>query len=191
MITKEKHTNAFIRNLYSPGYSSLTASFFCTHLTLGFSPHIGKDKRGFDEYCRKSFLSASFNHGGAAFLHMIVEPIIKGKNLEQQVEAVLECKKNTKIIFEYKLIENKQMIAFLTIKKDNQMITFKFKTHQYIIEENGKTVTKTAQSGLFDFAAVLEIYLMRVGENNLDKLFEDDAPNSFRNTNTKNGFGNF
>ena len=191
MITKEKPTNTFLRNMFSPGYSSLMASFFSTYLTLGFSQHLGKDKKGFDQYCKKSFLSASFNHDGAAFLLMIAMPIVTGKNLDQQVEAVLGCKKNTKLIFEYKPDESNQMTAYLTINKDNQTIPFRFQTRQIKIAENGNAVTKTIQSGLCDFAKVLEIYLMRVGENHLNKLSEDDAPNSFSNTNTQNGFGNF
>ena len=169
-MQNKKPTNTFIRNIFSPGLSSLTMSFFNTYLTLCFNAYIGKDNRGFDQYCQKTFLSASIRYEGAAFFWLIALPILEGKQ-ERPIEAILKCGKNASLLFEYKPDENNQMTAYLTINKNNEMIPFKFLTHEYKVKENGQTVTKVVHQGLAAFVSVLDGYLTGVGaDNHLGKL---------------------
>jgi hypothetical protein len=165
-----KPTNTFIRNIFSPGFSALTMSFFNTYLTLCFNAYIGKDNNGFDQYCKKTFLSTSIRYEGAAFFWLIAMPIQEGKQ-EKQINAVFRCGKNASLLFEYKPDENNQMAAYLTINKNNETIPFKFPTHEYNVKENGQVATKVVQHGLASFVSVMDGYLTGVGaDNHLSKL---------------------
>ena len=166
-----KSENTFIRALYAPGFSALTMSLFNMYLTVCFNPYTGKDNNGYDQYCKKTFLSTSIRYEGAALFQLTAIPILEGKDPEKQIEAVLRCGKNASLLFEYKPDENNQMTAYLTINKNNETIPFKFPTHEYKVKENGQVVTKVVQHGLAAFVSVLDGYLTGVGaDNHLSKL---------------------
>jgi len=171
---KNKPVNTVIRFLYSPGYSSLRLSLYAYNLVFSFSPHIGKDNRGFDKYCTKRFSSTSVNYESASFFYQTAMSIITGENSNKEILAVLQCSNNTTLTFEYKPNQNNQMCAHLAIAKNNEVYHFLFPTHQYQVKENGQTVTKVIQSGLGVFAKTLDGYLTGIGaDNHLSKLPEN------------------
>ena len=175
MYNNNKPPTTFIRNLYSPGFSSLTMSFFGTNLALSFNQYLGKDHRGIDQYCRKRFLSTSINYEGAALFILTAMSISDGIDSEKQIQAVLPCNNNAALIFEYKPDQNNQWGAYLTINKNNDAITFRFKTHESKVRRNGEMVTEVIQSGVGAFAMTLEGYLKGIGAaNHLTKLPEDE-----------------
>jgi hypothetical protein len=151
--------NIPIRTLYTPGFSSLAMSYFKTNLIFSFAPYIGKDDQELDKYCKKSFLSTSVNPDRAAFFYVQASRIIDGKNPEEQIEAVLPCYNGTTLTFAYKPNENNQMVAYLVINKNNEMISFKFQTTEYADNIDGQMVTKIVQTGLITFHLILGCYL--------------------------------
>jgi len=58
--------NTYIRTIYSPDLSSLTMSYYKQSLTFSFTPYIGKDNRGFDQYDNKSFISTTVDCKGGS-----------------------------------------------------------------------------------------------------------------------------
>ena len=135
-------TSTFIRSLYSVGFSSLMLSFYKTNLSFGFCRYIGKNNVGFSQYDTKNFVTSTINYEGASLLYQIATSILDGKNADKEINAVLQCN-NATLTFEYKPDENNQMTAYLTINKNNQLITFKFNTIAYGIktqlpEENSR-----------------------------------------------------
>ena len=63
------------------------------------------------------------------------------------------------------------MVAYLTIDKNNQSISFKYSDFQYQIKQNGQIVTKVIQAGVGVLAEVLHGYLSGIGtERHLVKL---------------------
>nr|WP_092067927.1 hypothetical protein [Dendrosporobacter quercicolus]NSL46847.1 hypothetical protein [Dendrosporobacter quercicolus DSM 1736] len=100
--------------------------------------------------------------------------VIDGKYAEQQILAVLQCNNNTTLIFEYKPDQYNQMDSYLTINKNNETISFKFKTHIYRVKEKGQMVTKIIQSGLGAFARMLDGYLPGINaDGHLNKIADD------------------
>jgi len=161
-----KPTNTFLRTLYSPGFSSLTLSYYLANITLKFIPYIGKDNTGLSKYCDKTFLSISINPDGASFFYMIASKIIDGKELDKPIETVLPCLNGTTLTFEYKPDEKNLMAAYLVIDKNNQTIRFKFPSMEYQDLVDGQLVTKVAQTGLGTFALILGCYLAGKAANN-------------------------
>jgi hypothetical protein len=99
--------------------------------------------------------------------------ILKDINPEKEIRAVLQCNK-ADLIFEYKPDRDSQMAAYLTIEKNNQSISFKFKTQQIQVQEHGQIVTRVIQSGLGAFAKTVEGYLTGIGADlHLSKLLDD------------------
>ena len=174
-MNNDKPTNIQIRTLYAPGFSSLMLSYFKTNLVLSFAPYIGKDNRGFDEYCKKSFLSTSINIEGAAFFYKQASRIIDCRHSEELVEIDFPCNKGASLIFEYKPDENNQMSAFLTINKNNQAIKFRFSTTEYQDNVDGQWVTNIMQTGLVTFALILGCYLAGKAANSHIGGFYSDA----------------
>ena len=82
-------------------------------------------------------MTTTVNPDGASYLYLNAMPIIRDINPENEVKAVLDCY-NAALIFEYKRDQDNQMVAYLTIDKNNQSITFRFKTHTYQEKVNGR-----------------------------------------------------
>lgn len=174
MYNKKQSANTYIRTLCSTGFSALTISFYKTNLTFRFIPYIGKGKNGLDDYNRNSFLSTSINYERAALFMAIAMGIIDGRDADKEIEAVYPCLNGTTLFFEYKPDQNNQMNAYLVINKNNETIPFRFSTHQVQIKDNGQIVTKVIQSGLGNFAMILEAYLQGVGADiHLNKLGDE------------------
>lgn len=169
-----KLVNTYVRSLYSEGLSSIMISFFNTNLTLSFTPCIGKNHMGLDQYDFKKSLRTSINYEMVTFLYLVSKSIIDGKYAEQQVSAVLQCNNNTTLILEYKPDQYNQMDSYLTINKNNETISFKFKTHIYRVKENGQMITKIIQSGLGAFVKTLDGYLTGINaDGHLNKIADD------------------
>lgn len=168
--------NTYIRSLYSPGFSSLTMSFFRTNLTLNFVPYLGKDNVGLSQYSKTEFLSTTVNYEGAVALYLSAMPILDGNG--SQMELVLPCSNNATLILEYKPDQDNQMSIYLFINKNNRTIPLRFGTMQYRTKENGQMVTKVIQSGLGAFTKTLDAYLSGIGADlNLNKLSEEELEN--------------
>jgi hypothetical protein len=74
MINMSKHTNkantsVVIGSFYSPGYSSLTLSYFNTHLSLRFNEYTGKNDKGFSQYDPKNSMTTTVNFEEASYLY--------------------------------------------------------------------------------------------------------------------------
>jgi hypothetical protein len=152
--------NVPIRTLYAPNYSCLIMSYFKASLVLNFRPYVGQDQQGFDQYSDGVHLSTSLNPDGASFFYMQACQILDGKVSGEPIEAVFTCKNDTTLVFEYKPDENKQMIAYLTINKNNRTIRFRFATVEYDGKtEDGREFTAVIQTGLGIFAVVLGCYI--------------------------------
>ena len=169
-----KLINAYIRTLYSVGLSSIMISFFNTNLTLSFAPYIGKNHIGLDQYDFKKSLRTSINYEMATFLYLVAKSVIADQYAEQQISAVLQCNNHTTLIFEHKPDQYNQMDSYLTINKNNETISFKFKTHIYRVKENGQMITKIIQSGLGALAKTLDGYLTGINaDGHLNKIADD------------------
>jgi hypothetical protein len=165
--------STFMRNFYAPGYSSMTLSFFNWNLSLRFYRYSGKDKDGFDRYDLKNGITTTVNYENASYLHQTAMLILKGINTEKEIKAELPCY-NATIILEWKPDHDNQMAAYLSIEKNDQSISFRFRTHTVKVMENGQMVTKVIQSGLGAFAMTLESYLNGTGiDFHLYKMLND------------------
>jgi hypothetical protein len=168
--------NTHIRNLYSEGFSALRISYFKTNLVFSFIPYTGKDYRGLSQYSTTKFLSTSVNYDAASFFYLIAKQIIEGE--ATQMWAELPCLNNAALIFEHKPDENNQMATYLVINKNNEMIPFRFATHEYKIVENGQMTNKLVQTGLGVFVSILDGYLTGIGADlHLSKLSEEELNN--------------
>jgi hypothetical protein len=177
----KKHTNkgsadTFLRNFYEPGHSSITVGYLNWNLSLGFYQYSGKSNiDGFDRYDFRNGITTAVNCDDASYLYRVAMFILNDINSEKEIRAVLECN-NAALIFEYKPDQNNQMASSLTIEKNNQSISFKFKTHPVQVRENGQMLTKVVQSGLVAFAKTIEGYLTGIGTDlHLSKLPDDFA----------------
>jgi hypothetical protein len=140
----------------------MTLSFFNWSLSLRFYQYTGKNKDGFDHYDLKNGVTTTVNYENASCLYKAAMSILEDIDLEKEIRAELPCY-NAALIFEYKREQNNQMSAYLTIEKNDQSISFRFRTHQVKVKENGQVVTKVVQSGLVAFVKTLESYLTGTG----------------------------
>jgi len=152
-------SNIYIRNLYSPGFSSITFSFYKTNLSIRFTPWINKNQAGRSQYDTKRFVSTTISDESAASLYYLATKIVDDDQ-SNPVQYLIQCNNQTILRFEYD--ENK---AILIIEKDGERIIFEFAVHQYRVKENGQVVTKIIQAGLLAFSEVLYAYLTAIGED--------------------------
>ena len=164
--------NTEITTICEPGFASLLMSYFKTYLTLDFAQWLYYDNIGRSTYCQKTRKSTTVNAEGAKLFYQLSKSIIDGSASGKQVETVLPCKRDTSLIFEYKPESDGQMMAYLSINKEDKTIRLRFPLH-YIeeVDENGQTVTKVIQRGLGTFAKVMYGYLVnKVVSHTVDKL---------------------
>ena len=147
-------------------------SFYNTNLSLCFCRYIGKNNAGLSQYDTNNLVTTTINYEGASLLYQIAISILNGKNSENEIKAVLQCN-NAALIFDY-VSEGSQMVAYLSIDKNNQSITFRFSTHTYQVKNDGQLITKVVQSALGAFAKTVEGYLTGVGaDRHLAKMPDD------------------
>ena len=149
--------SAYIRNLYSPGFSFITLSFFKTNLSVRFTPWINQNQTGRSQYDAKKFIVTTISDESAASLYYLAKKIAE-ESLRDPVQYVIECNNKTTMVFEYDADK-----ATLSIEKGREKIVFEFAVHQYRVKEDGRIVTKTIQSGLLAFGEVLQAYLTAIG----------------------------
>lgn len=156
--------SAYIRNLYSPGFSFITLSFYKTNLSVRFTPWINQNQTGRSQYDAKKFIVTTISDESAASLYYLAQKIAEGE-LNNPVQYVIECNNQITLVFEYDADK-----ATLSIEKDREKIVFEFAVHQYRVKEDGRIVTKTIQSGLLAFAEVLQAYLTAVGADRQQEI---------------------
>ncbi len=162
--------NTYVRTFYSEGFSSLVMSHYNTNFSLCFNRWVEKDSRGMEVFDTTNGLSTTLNYEDASLLFQVAMSILNGENAENEIKAVLQCN-NATLTFDCKKEENNQMVAYLTIDKNNQSISFKFSDFQYQIKQNGQIVTKVIQAGVGALAEILHGYLSGIGtERHLVKL---------------------
>jgi hypothetical protein len=160
---------------------------------LRFYRYYGKNKDGSDQYDLKNGLTTTVNYENAYYLYQAAMYILKDINSEKEIRAVLPCNK-ADLILACKREQDDQMAVYLTIEKNNQSISFRFKTQQVQVKENGQMVTKVIQSGLGAFAKTIEGYLTGIGADiHLSKLLDNfensqDEGQQAYNTATDNGY---
>ena len=177
----KNNTNAistFIRTLYDVGNSYLMMSFYKYNLSFRIGRWIEKNNSGYSRNDDSKPLVTSVNYEGASLLYQVAMSIVNGLNTDKEVKVEVQCNNNTNLTFEYKPDQNNQMVAYLTIDKNNQSITFKFMVHTYKTRKDGQVITNVTQSGLGVFAKVLDGYLAGIGaDRHLIKLPDDaDSP---------------
>jgi len=155
--------NVIIRNLYSPGLSTVTLSFYKTNLSIVFSPWVQEQGRQ-NKLNTKHFISTTISDENAAALYMLSKQISEGTQSDP-VQYLIQCNKQTMLTFEYDTEK-----ACLIIEKGAEKIFFEFPTHEYRIKEKGQIVTKVLQSGLIVFSETLGAYLSTVvADRHMDK----------------------
>jgi hypothetical protein len=188
------YISTFMRNFYAPGYSSITLSFFNWNLSLRFYRYSGKNNVGRDHYDLKNGVTTTVDYDSASCLHQVAMFILDDINSEKEIRGVLQCN-NAALIFEYKREQDNQMAAYLTIEKNDQSISFRFRTHTAQVMENGQMVTRVVQSGLGAFANTLESYLTGTGISyHLNKMLDtyeklqDENQQASNTTTADNGY---
>jgi len=161
---KKESANTHIKTFGSPGFSSLTLSYYKIYLTFKFNPYIGLDDMGFDKYCteKDKFRSTSIDYTGAANLSPIIRSILDGPDSKKEVTIPLQCGSSATLNFEYKTEQDGHMGAYLVISKDNVTIPFKFSTYQQQIYKNGQWVTMVVQVDLAAFSKILDKYIAAI-----------------------------
>ena len=172
-----KSHSIVVRNFYSPGLSSLMVKYFKENLSFGFAPSLGKKgEMGLENYCFKTMLFTSVDHQGAGCLYIVIKRILEGMAADKQVEAILLCRNNAKLVFEWKPCEDDRMRAYLSIHKNNKVITFLFGINEIKVTENGETVKKVVQSALIAFLKVIEGYLITNGADEHIRKQSEEMP---------------
>ncbi|MCL2837946.1 MAG: hypothetical protein FWE04_02615 [Oscillospiraceae bacterium] len=126
-------------------------------------PWIGKDN-GRDQYSKEKFISTTLSPDGAKCFYEVVTSILKGAEPEKPLPMVLQCKRETILTLDYKPDENNQMTASLVANKNNETISFKFKTQQIPKWVDGQMVTQVIQVDLQEFAMILYGYIHSSGD---------------------------
>lgn len=167
--------NIYIRNLYSPGYSFITLSFYKTNLSIGYTNWIGKDEVGFHKYDTKNYVSTTISDENVAALYSLTKQILAG-TMKNPCQYVIQCNKQAVILFEHDLEKTQ-----FNIEKNGEKIPFVFTVHKYKEKVNGRVVEKMIQTGLIVFAEVLHTYLSAVAADRqmnkqLMEPFENETP---------------
>ena len=159
-----KLSNIQLKTLCTPGISYLSLSYYGQYLVFKLVPWAGKDASGRDQYSKEKFISTTLNPEGAKCFYEVVTSILTGTEPEKPLPMVLQCKRETTLTLDYKPDENNQMTAYLVANKNNETISFKFKTQQIQNWVDGQMVTKVIQADLEEFAGILYNYILRCGE---------------------------
>jgi hypothetical protein len=183
------NTSTMVRNFYSDGISYINIKFYNTNLSFQFHPFISKDANGRSVYDSQRALMTTVNWEGAFAIYHLAMDIISGKNASP-CNIVIPCAGDASLILERRIIpmanNNGQMETIFSIKKNNEIIPFKFKTIQVQYEDNGQMMTKVVECGLGAFAKTIDGYLVGVNaERHLNKM-TDDFVKSQQNANNPN-----
>jgi hypothetical protein len=147
-----------MRDFYAPGYSYMTLSFFNWDLSLSFYRYSGKDEDGFHSYDFVNDLTITLDDERVSYLYQTAIFILNEKDPGKEIKVEIP-RYNINLMLERKPDDDGQMAVFLTIEKNGQSISFRFKTRTFKVTENGQESTMVVQSGLMAFAKTLEAYL--------------------------------
>lgn len=148
--------NDYIRSLYSQGFSSIDFCFYKTNLSVCFRPWIMNSSLGENQYDAKKFIVTTISTESTASLYYLAQKIIAGE-AKTPLLYVIECNRQATLRFEFDG-EN----TVLIIEKNGEKIVFGFVTHQYMVKEEGRVITKTIHCGLVAFTEILQAYLIAV-----------------------------
>jgi hypothetical protein len=152
--------NIPLGKLYSEGYSSLTMSLYKKNLIFKLNPYTRKSQKGKLIFDNDIYSSTSVKRSGAELFLDISRAILEG--YAEEIYEEFQCLGNAKLIFEFKPNKKGYMRAYLTIKKDDVTIKFKFGAYERETHKGGKTVIETVQDDIGFFANILCDYLTRL-----------------------------
>jgi len=162
--------NRFIRNIYSPGYSFITLSYYGNGLSIGFTPHIGYEECGKSIYAREKFQSVTIDYQQAAILYLLMKPVAEGVTV-WEFRHKISCNKQAELIFEYTMNPDGDKRAYLTLNKNGDEISFEFPVGKNFVMENGDEIIIEVQYWLELFVRILDNYLASIGaEEYLNQL---------------------
>jgi hypothetical protein len=179
-----------VRNIYSDGMSYINIKFYNMALSFSFHKFLNKDSTGRSTYDNQNSLMTTVNWEGAFAIYQLAKEIYEGKNTSP-CTMVIPCASDASLILERRVIPMmnnniQQMETIFSIKKNNEIIPFKFKTIQVQSMENGQPVTKIIESGLGAFAKTIEGYLTGINaDRHLDKITESFIKSQESNTNNQ------
>ena len=171
---KYERESTFIRNLYSPGYSSILISFYKVNLSLLFQPFERIDPRnGRDTYGKRGVMT-TITYEGAAALYFVAHDILFGNNPLQEVTLTIQCAGSATLVLERVLGQGDQPETFLVVTKNNETIAFKFNTIESKVRQNGQNMIRVIDAGLIAFYKILIGYLTGINASgHLNKLGDD------------------
>lgn len=194
---KKNNTQTHIRTIYSD-LSYITIKFFNNSLSFNFVPAIGRDSNGFNQYQKTSNpsqpvgITTTMNYETAATLNKIININIMQaveNNLDTSITISLANK--TEMIIERKNDEFGHKKVFLSIKRDNQLIPFKFAQQKVTIIENGNQNQKYIEGGLLNLQSILKGFLEGINaDRHLNKLTDDFTKSQEGNSSNNNYKGN-
>ena len=164
----KKNINAFgehVSTLYADGLC-LRISFSTTYLTFDFCRYTGKDKIIILNTYDLDNMGIIVNFEAASFLHQLAMTILDDKNSGNEIRALIRCC-NAYLIFEYKPDQNNQKIAYLTLDKNHQSVSFRFPTLPCEDERDVQNITEVTQLGLYVFAKTIDEYLTGIGADSI------------------------
>ena len=173
----KKAISTFIRNFYGENHC-LTFGFFNQNLSLRIS---SSSPNGSGRSNMGNGVTATVNFEAACYLYQVAMSIVNEIGPEKEKRALIE-RGDTTIILEYVRDQHNQLVASLTISKNNQSFSYKFAYRTYQVKEDGQVITKVMQSELGAFAKTIEGYLIGTGaDRHLAKM-----PDGYENSQDEN-----
>lgn len=155
--------NTHNKTIYSSNLSYLTLSYYDIMLSLRFVPIVSKDENGISIYDDGKGLTTTVSYEDACILYKIACDVIYGKEDVNTVSLTIPCSDGVLLTFEKQPDQDRQIETVLTIFKDDVSIPFRFSDRAIkVIDDEGQIVTKTIESGLDTFAAILDKCLTEV-----------------------------
>lgn len=194
---KRTSTQTHIRTIYSD-LSYITIKFFNNALSLNFVPAVGKDSNGFNQYQKSQNptqgigVTTTINYEtAAALLGIINNKIMPAIINNQDISITIQLANQTELTIERKNDEIGHKRTFLNIKKDNNVIPYKFGQQKLTITENGNMRQEYNESGLAHFVSIIKGYLEGINaERHLNKLTDDYASLQQNSNNKQNNYQN-
>lgn len=210
-------TNTTIMVLYSD-LSSLTIGAWNDKINLKFSPSIGKDGNGLNQYDRERRANTALSQQNACTLYEMIRKEILPK-LENKEDigtginvAVSMGRPEAKnlLIVEYKPDENKQNRFYLTLAQnvsdtgvvtDENKISYKFNQTEIMTNYDSATGSGTMETVESEFLNFVEVLRRRIDiepmiahsirhSNSIGKKYANGSSN-YSNQNNNQNFGSF
>jgi hypothetical protein len=157
--------------MYSEGLSYMNIKFYNMTLSFSLQPFVSKDPTGKSLYNQQEALMTTVGWAGASAFWKLGMDIIEGKISKGSV--TIPCMQGASLTLEKKLGANGPE-TFFTISKNGKIVSFRFETHQSVVEENGQMIPKIIETGLIAFVKTINSYLEGTNtDRHLDKFTDD------------------